>query len=105
MGHTLIMGRKTYDSIGRSLPGRSTIVATRQPDWTADRVTVTQSLGEALAAAAGGQIFIAGGGQIYEQAMPIADRLEVTQVDLRPAGDALFPEISEVAPIKPVDLP
>jgi hypothetical protein len=64
MGHTLIMGRKTYDSIGRPLPGRTTIVVTRQPDWTADGVTMTHSLEDALAAAASEQIFIAGGGQI-----------------------------------------
>ncbi|WP_370452454.1 dihydrofolate reductase [Kribbella caucasensis] len=70
-------------------------VVTRQPDWTADRVTVTHSLEEALAAAASEEVFIAGGEQIYRDALPIADRLEVTEVDRQPDGDVFFPEINQ----------
>ena len=96
MGYTLVMGRRTYESIGRPLPGRTTVVVTRNPEWTADGVTVKPSLEDALTAATSKQIFIAGGGEIYRQAMPVSDRLEVTEVDLSPVGDVVFPEISTV---------
>jgi len=96
MGYTLVMGRRTYESIGRPLPGRTTVVVTRNPEWTADGVTVKHSLEDALTAATGAQVFIAGGGQIYLQAMSIADRLEVTEVDRSPVGDVVFPEINTI---------
>lgn len=96
-GHVLIMGRKTYDSIGRPLPGRQTIVITRNPDWSRDGVEVVGGLEQALDRAAeldpGGPVFVAGGGDIYRAVMPVADRLEITEVDLAPDGDATFPEI------------
>jgi len=96
-GHVLIMGRKTYDSIGRPLPGRSTIVITRNPDWSADGVEAVDSLDRALERAAqidpDGPVFIAGGGDIYRAALDRTDRLEITEVDLEPQGDATFPEI------------
>ena len=72
LGHTLVMGRKTYDSIGRPLPGRRTVVVTRQPDWSADGVDVTHSLEEAFKY--DGTLYVAGGGEIYRQALPYADR-------------------------------
>ncbi len=89
LGHTLVMGRKTYDSIGRPLPGRRTVVVTRQPDWSADGVRVVHTLEEALTE--GGDLYVAGGGEIYRQALPYADRLELTEVDQCPAGDVTFP--------------
>ncbi|MFB6722005.1 dihydrofolate reductase [Kribbella sp. NPDC056345] len=89
LGHTLVMGRKTYDSIGRPLPGRRTVVVTRQPDWAADGVQVVHTLEEALKE--GGDLYVAGGGEIYRQALPYADRLELTEVDQSPAGDVTFP--------------
>jgi dihydrofolate reductase len=100
-GHVLIMGRKTYESIGRPLPGRSTIVITRNPDWVPATgtagVDVVSSLDQALKRAAEiddqGPIFIAGGGDIYRAAMDRTDRLEITEVDAAPEGDASFPEI------------
>ncbi|HZI96676.1 MAG TPA: dihydrofolate reductase [Actinomycetales bacterium] len=92
MGHTLVMGRKTYDSIGRPLPGRTTIVVTRQPRWHADGVTTASSLDRALALAEG-EVFVIGGGEIYRQAMPRADALLITEVDQAPDGDTTFPEI------------
>ena len=72
MGGVLVMGRATYDSIGRPLPGRTTIVVTRNPDWSADGVLVAHSLEDALALAAEqpGETFVVGGTQIYEQALP-----------------------------------
>jgi dihydrofolate reductase len=92
------MGRKTYDSIGRPLPGRTTIVITRNPDWRVPGVqTTTHSLQAALRRAAEvdpqGPVFIAGGGDIYRVALADCDRLEITEVDAEPDGDATFPEI------------
>ncbi|HEY6931863.1 MAG TPA: dihydrofolate reductase [Marmoricola sp.] len=94
LGHTLVMGRATYDSIGRPLPGRTTVVVTRDPDWRADGVLVAHSLEEALEIAAGrdGDIVIAGGGQLYEQALPLATHQVLTEVHCSPAGDVLYPE-------------
>ena len=92
LGHTLVMGRKTYDSIGRPLPGRRTVVVTRQPDWSADGVEVVHTLEEALKY--DGDLYVAGGGEIYLQALPYADRLELTEVDQSPTGDVTFPEIT-----------
>jgi len=93
MGHTLIMGRKTYDSIGRALPGRRTIVMTRQIGWHAPSVEVAHSLAEALALAGPTEVFIVGGGEVYQQAMPFADRLMLTEVEQSPEGDVVFPTI------------
>ena len=96
-GHVLIMGRKTFDSIGRPLSGRSTLVITRDPDWTADGVRTVGSLDDALAAAAeinpAGPTWIFGGGDIYRLALPLCDRLELTEVDAEPEGDATFPDL------------
>jgi dihydrofolate reductase len=89
LGHTLVMGRKTYDSIGRPLPGRRTVVVTRQPGWTADGVDVVHTLEEALKY--DGHLYVAGGGEIYRQALPYADRLELTEVAQSPTGDVTFP--------------
>ena len=91
LGHTLVMGRKTYDSIGRPLPGRTTVVVTRQPDWSAAGVLVAHSLDDALELAGSNDVYVAGGGQIYRQALPVADRLELTEVDQSPDGDVTFP--------------
>lgn len=91
LGHTLVMGRKTYDSIGRPLPGRRTVVVTRQLDWAADGVEVVHSLDDALKLADGNDLYVAGGGEIYRQALPHADRLELTEVDQAPDGDVTFP--------------
>ena len=90
LGHTLVMGRKTYDSIGRPLPGRTTIVVTRQHSWSAPNVLVAHSLSRALEMAHGDQVFIAGGGEIYAQALPLADRLHVTHVLTAVDGKAHF---------------
>jgi dihydrofolate reductase len=94
MGGVLVMGRATYDSIGRPLPGRTTIVVTRDPDWSAEGVLVTHSLEEALdvAATRPGEVFVVGGGQVYEQALPLATHQVLTEVHLSPDGDAFYPE-------------
>lgn len=97
MGHPLVMGRATFDSIGRPLPGRRSIVITRSHTWSHEGVEVAHSLEDALSVAASGvggdEIYVAGGGQVYRQAMPHADRLLVTEVDLEPEGQVTFPSI------------
>lgn len=91
LGHTLVMGRKTYDSIGRPLPGRRTVVVTRQPGWAVEGVEVAHSLDDALQFADGNNLYVAGGGEVYRQALPHADQLELTEVDQAPEGDVTFP--------------
>lgn len=101
LGKPMVMGRKTFDSIGKALPGRVTIVVTRSTDFAADGVRVAHTLGDALALARqvatesdAAEIIVAGGGDIYAQAMPLADRLYITHVHARPDGDTHFPAIS-----------
>jgi dihydrofolate reductase len=92
LGHTLVMGRATYESIGRPLPGRTTIVVTRDPTWTADGVLVAHSVQEALALA-DGDVFVAGGASVYETALPYADAQLISEVDLEPEGDTFYPPV------------
>jgi dihydrofolate reductase len=97
MGHVLLMGRRNFESIGRPLPGRRTVVLTRQPDWTADGVTVAHDLESALdaarAQAGDGIVFVFGGGELYEQLLDRADVLELTEIDAEIDGDVYFPRI------------
>ncbi|NDL59258.1 dihydrofolate reductase [Phytoactinopolyspora mesophila] len=94
-GHVLVMGRKTFDSIGRALPGRTTVVVTRQAGWSAADVQVASSVAAALelAAAVDDHIFVFGGAEIYAQTLARADRLELTEVHAEPAGDTYFPAV------------
>jgi dihydrofolate reductase len=96
-GHTVLMGRKTWESLPprfRPLPGRRNIVVSRQPAYAAPGAELANSLESALALAATDKtIFIIGGADIYQQALALADRLEITEVDLAPEGDSWFPEI------------
>jgi len=93
MGHTLIMGRKTFESIGRPLPGRKTIVVSRNPEYRAPGCFVAQSLTAAIALCPKEEtIFIAGGGQIYQEALPLAESIYLTVLDREVVGDILFPE-------------
>ncbi|GAA1790183.1 MAG: dihydrofolate reductase [Actinobacteria bacterium] len=92
LGHTLIMGRKTFESIGRVLPGRRTIVLTRDPEWHHLEVATARTLHDALQlAGAVDEVFIAGGAEIYAQALPLADRMILSEIPGSPAGDAYFP--------------
>ncbi len=92
MGHSIIMGRKTYQSIGRPLPGRKNYIISRQADFVAEGCIVVDSLGKALEKAAvdGKMICVIGGGQIFEEALEVADRIYLTDVDLEPEGDIFF---------------
>ncbi len=93
MGHPIIMGRKTYDSIGRALPGRRNIVISRDTSLTIDGVETAASLPDALQLTAGTEVvFVIGGQQIYQLALPVADRIELTLIDHDFDGDVLFPE-------------
>ncbi len=94
MGHALIMGRKTFDSIGRPLPGRRTIVLSRDPSWQRPGCERAASLDEAVALCSeASEVFIAGGEQIYREALTRADRALITEVELNPEGDAFFPPL------------
>jgi len=93
MGHAIVMGRKTFESLPKLLPGRRSIVVTRRADYHADGAIVAASLPAALSAAAGDtEVFVIGGGEIYREALPLADRLYVTAVAAADvAGDTYFP--------------
>lgn len=94
MGHPIIMGRKTYESIGRALPGRTNIIITAKPRYTAAGCHVANSIDEALELAqTGDQVFIIGGASLYAQTLSRADRLYVTLIHHEFEGDAYFPEI------------
>lgn len=94
MGKPIIMGRKTFESIGRPLPGRQNIVITRNQDWAADGVTVVQSTEDAVAAAStADQVMVIGGAEIYRAMLPLVHKLYVTEVALSVEGDAFFPNI------------
>jgi dihydrofolate reductase len=95
-GQVLIMGRRTYESIGRPLPDRTTIVVTRDPAWQREGVLVATSVPAAFERAehlAPDLVFVAGGGEIYRAAWDRLNRLEVTEVDQSPEGDVTFPSI------------
>lgn len=100
MGKPMVMGRKQFETFPKPLAGRPHIVVTRRHDYAPEGVLVRNSLPEALAAARRlaeaseqDEIMVIGGGDIYAQAMPLADRLYITHVDLEPAGDVRFPPI------------
>jgi dihydrofolate reductase len=97
MGHPMIMGRTTFESIGRPLPGRTTIVLTRDPDWSADGVEVAPTFAAALERARelDDDVFVVGGAQVYAQALEsgLTDLMCVTRVAASPDGDTYFPTI------------
>ena len=96
MGKPIVMGRKTYESIGRPLPGRQNIVITRQPAYSAEGCTVVASPNEAIEAAGdAAEIMIIGGGHIYSAFLPMADRIYLTRVHAEIKGDTFLPRIRE----------
>ena len=102
VGKPVIMGRKTFESIGKPLPGRQNIVLTRNGGWHAEGVTVVANLAEAIAAAGlarqtrADTIMVMGGAQIYAEALPSATRIEVTEIDAEPEGDTVLPAFDMV---------
>ncbi len=98
MGHHLIMGRKTWESIGRPLPGRTTVIVTRQKNYAASGALIADSLDAAIAACGNDEeIFVIGGAQLFAAALPCADRIYLTLVDAEVAGDTHMPEF-DLAP-------
>lgn len=96
MGHAVIMGRKTWESIAKPLPGRHNIVITSQTDYCADGVSVTHSLEQALQLVPQGeQAMIIGGAKLYEQSLPLAQRIYLTQIHACLEGDTWFPPLDE----------
>lgn len=100
LGKPVIMGRKTFESIGKPLPGRDTIVLTRDPAFAVEGVTIATGMDEALtkakaisARSGAGEIMIAGGADVYRQFLPLAQRIYLTRVDATPSGDATFPDV------------
>ncbi len=97
-GMPIIMGRKTFEAIGRPLPGRTNIIITTNKDWQAEAVTASTSLEEAILIAKttnAKEIFISGGGEIYKQSILIADKIYLTRVHTEIDGDTFFPVIDE----------
>lgn len=92
LGNTVLMGRKTYDSLGKPLDGRANWVLTRDPAFAPPGVRVFRDLAEALAAEPQGRLLVIGGGELYRQALPLAQCLELTLVHAAPQGDARFPD-------------
>lgn len=98
LGKPIVMGRKTWDSLGRPLPGRLNLVVSRQPGLVLEGAETFASLEAALSRAdawareqGAGEIMLIGGAQLYAQALPLAERLYLTRIDLAPQGDAFFP--------------
>lgn len=98
LGHPVVMGRRTYESIGRPLPNRTNIVVTRQPGWQAEGCEVAYSVPQALemARALDEQVMVIGGGEIYRQALPAAEVVYLTEVHHDFEGDVTFPDLSPV---------
>jgi dihydrofolate reductase len=96
MGKPMIMGRLTYASIGRALPGRRSIVLTRQPDFSADGCEIASSPEEAIGLAGDvEEVMVIGGGKVYEQMLPMTDRIYLTRVQTEIEGDTFFPDFDE----------
>lgn len=97
-GHPVLMGRKTFESLGRPLPGRTNVVITRNPAYRPDGCLVAASIPAAIALCADAdEIFFIGGAELYAQAIPLADRLYFTEIDIEPTGDAWFPDYDRTA--------
>jgi len=93
MGHPIVMGRRTYESIGKALPGRLNIVVSRNPEFRAPGCTVVDSLDEAWRAAGDApEVCVIGGTSLFAEALPVADRIHLTEVDAEVPGDTWFPE-------------
>lgn len=95
-GMPVIMGRKTFESLGKPLTGRTNIVMTRDREWAAKGTTVTANMDEAMKAAAetdAKEVFVIGGGEIFKQVLPQANRVYLTRVHTKLEGDAFFPEL------------
>ena len=96
-GHPIVMGRKTFESIGKPLPGRENIVLTRDPSYVVDGVTVCTDLNQMIRRAAEETLYIIGGSELYSQCLTNADRIHITRIDQSFEGDAYFPQLDEMS--------
>ena len=103
MEHTIVMGRRTYEEIGRPLPGRRTIVVSTTKNFDQPGCRTVASLPEALALSAGEDVYISGGSRLYEEALPLADVLYLTEIERKIEGDTYFPEFDESRYLKRVE--
>ncbi len=98
LGHPILMGRKTFESLGRPLPGRTNVVITRNRDYRPEGCLVADSIPAAIALCGeADEVFFIGGAELYAQVIPLADRLYLTEVDVEATGDAWFPEFDRSA--------
>jgi dihydrofolate reductase len=98
MGHHIVMGRKTYESIGKPLPGRTSVVVTRNADYAPPGVIVSNSLEAAISACGNDEeIFVIGGAELYRQAIALADRIYLTEIDADISGDSHFTELDLIS--------
>lgn len=96
MGHHMIMGRKTFDSIGKPLPGRTTVIVTRNLALKVEGCLIAHSLQQAIAACRNdSEVFVVGGAELYAQALPLVDKLYITEIQQDVEGDAHFPELNK----------
>lgn len=94
MGHHIIMGRKTYDSLGRLLPGRTTVIVTRNENYKVEGALVAHSLEAAIALCEDDEeVFLIGGAELYQTGLKLAHKLYITEIELDVAGDAFFPKL------------
>lgn len=95
-GHHIIMGRKTYDSLGRLLPGRTTVIVTRNPEYKVEGAVVVHSLEAAIAACGDdNEAFLIGGAELYQDGLKLANKLYITEIEAEYAGDAFFPAFNQ----------
>jgi dihydrofolate reductase len=97
MGHSIVMGRKTYESIGKPLPGRENIIVTRNKEYDQEKCTIIHTVEElcTFAKEKGEEIFVIGGAELFKATFSYADRLYITEIDHEFAGDTYFPEFKE----------
>lgn len=102
-GNVVVMGRRSYEEIGRPLPNRMTYVVSRTKNFDQEGVKTVSSIQEAINLAVDKNVYISGGAGIYKEAMPYVEKMYITEVDLEPEGDTFFPEFNEEDFIREVD--
>ncbi|MBQ8597330.1 MAG: dihydrofolate reductase [Lachnospiraceae bacterium] len=102
-GNVVIMGRRSYEEIGRPLPNRTTIVVSRTKNYDAENCMTAGSLAEAIEMAGDRQVYISGGARIYEEALPVVEKMYITEIDLEVEGDTFFPAFDKEQFVKTVD--
>lgn len=102
-GNVVVMGRRSYEEIGRPLPNRTTIVVSNTKNFDAENCFTAKSLKEALEIAGDRKVYISGGARLYEEALPLVEKMYITEIDAEIEGDTLFPEFDETEFEKTVD--